>query len=595
MGLFVTALLFDHGRGQPQVATLPLRYDSRQPVLLPEWQWGQPTPAVAAYAIDRLGPSASVQARFFATPDVPRTLEIRALAESLGRGPLPFAPLAGDMAPQTVNFDARGESSWHSFSFDTGAMRTGGVDCATLQWRWQARIHAAAAWVDAGVTQQRLYALLSAPSSPWQTWPADPGNLSLPRTDMLDMACLWARGARDASQAAARITEAVNRLGGTTLTYDALVGAPHYTVLGVSRFLCDAFLERLRGGAGAGPLVNCSDCATIVSTFANLVGANLWQSKMGLVGAGFRLNPLLSIGSRTWSTLHGGFTFHEVAWTGSCTENDAVYDACCHLDGDLDPAAPPHRPLLPTGLRFGRPGDAGYRDRIALQDDRDVCAPQPTLRVRRTVTATGPAPPLPVLPVLAARGAELPSRDSGYRFEGFHWFGGELGPDWLPVHAMSFSTSQLRVHVATWRSMRSPEAMLRVEATEADGPARARQAMLEAAAEVASPSLQPWQAREGEERGDTELGLSLDDGAFVLFTRGNLMLSVRSAGLQPLDARSAALQLDHWLLGADNAQVPTAPVVAASGWRRWRQNADQERSQLAMVTPAHAVAWRPPS
>ncbi|WP_457355442.1 hypothetical protein [Roseateles sp. P5_D6] len=593
MGLFVTALLFDHGRGQPQVATLPLRYDSLQPVLLPEWKWGQLTPAVAAYAIDRLGPSASVQVRFFATPDVPRTLEIRALAEAPGRGPMPFAPLAGDMAPQTVTFDAHGESPWNSFSFDTGALRTGGVDCATLQWRWQARGHATAPWLDAGVTQQRLYALLSAPSSPWETMPADPGNPALPRTDMLDVACLWARGARDASQAAARITEAVNRLGGTTLTYDALVGAPHYTVLGVSRFLCDAFLERLRGGAGAGPLVNCSDCATIVSTFANLVGADLWQSKMGLVGPGFRLNPLLSIGSRTWSTLHGGFTFHEVAWTGNCTENDSVYDACCHLDGDLDPAAPPRLPLLPMGLRFGSPGDAGYRDRIALHDDREVCAPQPTLRVRRTVAVTRPAPPLPVLSALAARGAELPGRDSGYRFEGFRWFGGELGPDWLPLHAMSFNASQLRVHVATWRSMQSPEAMLRVEATEADSPARAQQAMLEVAAEVASPRLQPWQMSEGEESSDAELGLSLDNGALVLFTRGNLMLAVRSAGLQPLDARSAALQLDYWLVGADSASTPTAPVVAASGWRRWRQNADHERSQLAMVTPAHAAAWRP--
>src|SRR5262249_53366058 len=130
-----------------------------------------------------------------------------------------------------------------------------GVDIAMIQWRWQCRRHPVDVWNDFELTLHRIYALLSVPTEPWLLRPATPSNTSLPRADMLDFACLWARGARDPMQAASRITEAVNRLGGLTVNYDSLVGAPHYTVLGVGRFLCDEFVDRLRGGFGVGPLV----------------------------------------------------------------------------------------------------------------------------------------------------------------------------------------------------------------------------------------------------------------------------------------------------------------------------------------------------
>ena len=40
-------------------------------------------------------------------------------------------------------------------------------------------------------------------------------------------------------------------------------------------FDCTAFLERLDGRVGNGRYLNCSDCASIVATFANAVGATL--------------------------------------------------------------------------------------------------------------------------------------------------------------------------------------------------------------------------------------------------------------------------------------------------------------------------------
>lgn len=563
MGLNVAAILLDHGRGLPGVATVPLRYDATQPVLLPEWQRGQRAPAVAAYAIDRLGPTATVQACFTATPELPRVVEVRALAEAPGGAPLPFAPLVGCLAPRRVSFDDRGVSAWQAFTFRTAAMAAGGVACATLQWRWQLRRGPADPWTDVDATQHRIYALLGQPTAPWLTQPAVPANPALPRTDLLDVACLWASGARDRAGVAARIAAAVNRLGGATLAYDAAVGAPHYTVLGLPHFLCDAFLDRVRGGEGAGPLVNCSDCATIVSTLANLLGADLWQSKMGLVGPGFRLNPLLAIGAREWSTLHGSFGFHEVAWTGACAADDLVYDACLRVDADMDPSARPRVPLLPLGMRFGQPGEGGFRDRIALAPDRAACEPQPELRVRRTVAAATPLPPPlppPVARALSARAGEPAGRpDARCRFEGFRWAGGELGPEWLPVRSLSLDAAPMRLQMAAWRPLRAPQALLRADALETAGPEQARSALLEALGQVASPALDRWRADGGDDGDDGETRLALDNGALVLFTRGNLMVAVRSAGRQPLDVRAAARRIDRWLW---LAAAPESPRTA---------------------------------
>ena len=53
-------------------------------------------------------------------------------------------------------------------------------------------------------------------------------------------------------------------------------GSSHYSL---PDFDGTAFRDRLRGGIGNGVYVNCSDCATIVASFANALGCELWESK----------------------------------------------------------------------------------------------------------------------------------------------------------------------------------------------------------------------------------------------------------------------------------------------------------------------------
>jgi hypothetical protein len=258
----------------------------------------------------------------------------------------------------------------------------GRVGIHDLAWHWEYRLGPHHAWHKFDITRHRIYTVLAVPTAPWQQVPFNAANTQLPWTDVLDYACRWADGATSPDLAAALVTQAVYALGPAIVTYDCPGGGSSHYSLG--DFDCTSFVDRLRGGIGNGIYVNCSDCATIVASFANALGCDLWQSRMGW---NFALNELLAIGSNVWQTAcgWGSFSYHEVAWEANCTANDDVFDACLRVDGDSDPTAPPRVPLLPQDLRFGNPGDLLYRDRLATPAGRPNCNPQPATRQRRFV------------------------------------------------------------------------------------------------------------------------------------------------------------------------------------------------------------------
>jgi hypothetical protein len=238
------------------------------------------------------------------------------------------------------------------------------------------------AWQRFDTTRHRFYTLLDTPNGPWEQAPFGPANTQLPWTEILDRACRWAEGANSTDMAAALVTRAIYSLGPAIVTYDCPGGgSSHYSL---PDFDGTAILDRLRGGIGNGIYVNCSDCATFVASFANALGCELWESRMGW---GFGLNDLLAIGSNVWQTAcgWGSFFYHAVAWLGACNVNDGVYDACLRVNGGSDPTAPPRIPLLPQDLTFGNIGQLLYRDRLASPAGRPNCNPQPATRQRRFV------------------------------------------------------------------------------------------------------------------------------------------------------------------------------------------------------------------
>lgn len=128
------------------------------------------------------------------------------------------------------------------------------------------------------------------------------------------------------------------------LSYDTVAGASAYTTYTNgwldAEFSFSAFLERRRG-----TVVNCTDCASILLTYANMVGARLDYT---IILQNFQLNQIKAIGGSEFSNCpfgsYGcGFSYHAV------TTNDkgaTIWDATLALDGDEDPGSLPSEELL---------------------------------------------------------------------------------------------------------------------------------------------------------------------------------------------------------------------------------------------------------
>lgn len=423
----ITSIVF-HREGSTDSVTVPLRRNLTVPVARPEWQTGVTTTAAdspIAYdcsAVGRHVPVIGVTVE--REVGDPASLELRALAlPSRGR-PLPPAVLTPpDLRwPANYWFSSPAEylfSLWYSsyyrawqesrertphvlgavqatvVRFPAGArtattfipllgnqMAGHGVGSVDVIWRWQTRVPGSV-WRDAVTTEHRVYLLLQAPKAPWHARAATADDNQVLWTGVLEVACRWASGCLNAVDAAEDVTQAVNGLGGL-VEYGCPIGAltMYAAPLGLDAFDCTSFLELLDGQQGNGRYVNCSDCATVVSTFANALGCDLWQSRMGSYIPAFETNPMQAIGTDRIGSPCGwglGFTYHEVAWTGSCGLDDEVFDACCRIaTGGLSTR-------LPVDLKFGAEGTGQYGDLIAAPTTRWACVPRPQERRRRVL------------------------------------------------------------------------------------------------------------------------------------------------------------------------------------------------------------------
>ena len=401
--VFIDEIAFNHDSSSATHDALSLRRNASQFVTVPEWRRGfsvTPEDSPAAYALKAVyGNPISVHASLSTTDPTLIAAEVRAVDNVVRPAGVPmwrwivwflfgwliralFGNVLGEVRRRPVTF-AAGKTGPLPFTLIHARLTRARVGVHTTEWRWQYRRSPNHPWTDIGVTRHRIYTVLDVPTAPWQQLPYSAANSQLPWTDVLDYACTWASGAGDAVAAAAGVTRGVYDLGPGVVTYDCPGGgSSHYSAGG---FDCTAFVERLAGGLGNGYYVNCSDCATFVSSCANILGCDLWQSRMGWW---FDLNPLLGIGSSIWQPACGwtGFSYHEVAWTGACGANDQVFDACLQVDGDTNPSAAPHSAVLPINMRFGNPGDMDYRDRLATPAGSPSCAPQPATQTRRLIS-----------------------------------------------------------------------------------------------------------------------------------------------------------------------------------------------------------------
>jgi len=401
MGVQLESIAFNYDSSAHSNDALNIRRNAAQAVTIPEWRRGVSVTAddsPAAYSLaDVQGNPVSIQVELRRTDPTPDCVEVRALDINAAGGCLYLVLVAlglgkfikpgprsllGAVKSQCVCFGSNNLTGPTLFNLTHHRLNSAGVESSITMWRWQYRVLPLGVWQDFGITQHRTFTVLQTPTAPWQQMPSGSGNTQLPWVDLLKWVCGWAKGAHTPNEAAAEVTKAIYALGPSVFEYDCPNGGSSW--YSSWNFDATALLDRLNGGVGNGVYINCSDCATFVSSCANLVGADLWQSRMGFY---FSLNPLLAIGSSVWQTAcgWGGFSYHEVAWKGACTENENIYDACLQVDDDADPTMAPHTALLPIDIRFGNPGDGDYRDKLCPASGGAACAPQPGTRTRRTV------------------------------------------------------------------------------------------------------------------------------------------------------------------------------------------------------------------
>lgn len=379
MDVELISITFNHDAASAGESALNIRIDAREPVRIPEWVAGGDPQSPAAYAIEESAVAEVFVVGMFRGP-ANSSVTVRAVPSTAGG-----AHVLGPVPPQEVFFDADGLSGPVRLPLREPSFIFAGVGAHDVRWRWLQRTHRLNPWAEFAESSHVIYTVLRTPTRPWVQQPFVRGNTQLPWADVLKWACRWASQSFNAVSAATQITLALFALGGERLRYSCAAGAPsNYSF---PEFDCSGFIERLEGGFGRGPNVNCSDCATIVSTFANAVGCDLSQSRMFNQVTPFAVNPIQLIGQGSFGAVCGTgfFNYHEVAWGGLCTEREEVYDACVAL---LAPAAPfaPLLTLVPANILFGWPNQGLYRDLLAAPTSRSVCKPQPALsRQRRLV------------------------------------------------------------------------------------------------------------------------------------------------------------------------------------------------------------------
>jgi hypothetical protein len=386
----LTGIKFSYGQSTGTVNALSIRQNFTTDVAVPEWVKGKTLPksSPVAYSITAVaGKIITIQASFAADPGAPAAIDVRAD----GGGVL------GAIDPTTINIGAS-VPEFVTLSLAHHQIGPSGILKQDIQWYWFYK-STDGTWVSMGSSSHRVYVVLDTPFLPWLQPPTPPTSVTqLPWVDALDQACVWAGGKLNPLDAATAVTQAVNSNLG--LTYDVSHGASKYTqaVGPTSWFLCTAFLAFInQQPEGKGNVVNCTDCATIVSSFANLLGCQLAAAVMASPG-GFLCNKIIAIGGGTlWNYPFppaNRFAYHEVAWTGAFKHGDQIFDACLQADHSDNPwdwtnLALPHTPLLPANEIFTNHGVvpnlpiptpvsmAGYRERLAQNSAAGIghCVP----------------------------------------------------------------------------------------------------------------------------------------------------------------------------------------------------------------------------
>jgi hypothetical protein len=380
MQVTLESIWFNHDPSMLTTGAFHIRRNESAPIILPEWERKRPESlahSAVAYALARLPKVVTIKASFKVTDGWNGRLQIRARGAKGGESDRPPANVLGDVKERKLSFQ-EGRSKWHTFQLENEKISQMGVGASDQIWNWEFSTDSRN-WQTVQGTKHRVYVVLGLPTKPWKPKSRDYLDIQVPWTEALEWACHWAAGVtrgypltKNLDLIASTLTHRVNALGKVCITY-----ASDSSFVD-SKFDLSRFLSLLNGKPTHSHTVNCDDCATIVSTFANLLGCDLWQSSMGLT---FDTNSILQIGDSQWASTR--FLHHSVAWKGDCLGKDELFDAFLQVDGDRQPNKPPQFPLQPVKLRFGTGRQHNYSFRLVESGHCDPIPEDGLYRRRR--------------------------------------------------------------------------------------------------------------------------------------------------------------------------------------------------------------------
>ncbi len=351
MTITLETIRLNHDPTSRTTGAFSIRKNETIPVVLPEWRNKasfRPDDAPAAYAynlVKDLIVTKKMRVQIKAQLSCTDSETTKVLVKAQDGHPRPNNVL-GTVAETEVTFlQGRAEAE---LCLDNVRIPDVGVGVSTIIWKWQYSLDGKR-WVDITTTTHKIYTVVDLPGDPWEPTSTNINNTQLPWTEVLEFACAVAVSTTNVTDAATRITLWTNSLGPQFVQYDNPGGGwQGFTFEHPPRFDCSEFLLLLNGGTNTqGPLVNCDDCAAIVTSFSNILGCRLREVDLGGQFS-FLLNPNMKIGRKP--VPNGFFSRHNVGWLGNLTANGLVLDACVQLDSDVRTA------------KFAVPVNIAFRD-----------------------------------------------------------------------------------------------------------------------------------------------------------------------------------------------------------------------------------------
>lgn len=293
----------------------------------------------------------------------------------------------------------------HQLKLESGLLRTSAVGQHTIDWKWEQSADGISGWTEFDRSTHQVFVTVRQPEAPWGR-PGVPHTV-VPWQEIMQLACTWAKGKKNAAAVTEAIMAAVDALAGTpigragtTVKYGdlgALIGGGG-KVFGVRELMLIVNRD-----PSAPRHLNCRDLNTAVAINATILGCPLRLIRLCPTsqdnGATIGTNPIKIFGEASAGIQ--SFQYHEAAAIpGPPIDNRQVFDACVRVDFDAQPQLnPPGQFKLPKGVAIHTtPADMGYRKRLLTPGSQNCLiqeVEEDGLRYPDAVPTDGPASPTP--------------------------------------------------------------------------------------------------------------------------------------------------------------------------------------------------------